>query len=1414
MRHDETNPESPVPALRPRFAELGAGLAAHGRYGEAAEAFDRALCEPGDSPSDSQLNELVALAYEQIGKQADAWRCYLLAVITAPDRALVLAPHVLALTDAVDRNALTTVLTDGRWNGILHNADVGHQARAAIATLLGYLALRSAEHLQAEAMFRRAVALADERADAWSGLGDVLVRTGHPEAALAAYQTARSAAQRAGDEEADYVGALGAVEALLLMGRPAEALDACPMDTQDNPSLTLRAHIAQSRALLATGRANQALQVVREAEALDVGSTDLVLLEALALIALHQNEDAIEVLGQALNRDPTHDQLQFRLIQARMEAQEDVSSIRGWLPEYLRNSAARTALLDDPTWQGRLDDGRACYFRAYLYECVGDVSAALAAIDRALELGLDAELPQPPEAPLRALRAGLLDASGDASAGRQARFEAGRDYYLRGEYATAAELFEQVLEADPAHRPTPWYLADSLTVLASQLSVQEAGTGSEQERLARRADVVWNRALRDGLPGDNEEWAYVVRAAVNSQLRRFTTNSDDLSWSSIAYLECALLRDRLLLKAWLWLARFYRDLDQLGAARRVVERLRSWYPEDLEVLEEAILLFSNSGFYNAALEATAERERVLMTTGVPESGLGRAIRAFCAFGSGRYEQASDLAEQAIAEAGGDMLAWVYEVAARARRMLGDAAGAVERATTLLRRCDPKNLEDRRTIAWALLETGRADEALRLFEDLEQRPTNDPRRFGEMGIGLARLQLGHLEAGERAVAAIINRAPHTQTLVYLDYGLRVVADYTHPRDDVQSAVTRLRDLVERRRDALSPTSDDDDYEGAISRSELERVLRRADEGPAEQASWMRAAARGGLARMAGDRNDWKSAATHYVELAANLRVFPEAALGLRQAAAAAAEQADEALRRGELDTADHYFGEIRAVVTTRPEIEDLHPALLIREELVRILRERSDPAAVTRLLRDVPERLLVETWSRTIPNVVGYWRVDDYLTTAEGMCTSNGSRQSLTAVRDGLRHYLDVYLRTGADEEVNSNLIPVVTPIVLELGEALIPPIATSTHWTSWRLFSDDIPAMRDRVKRQTGVTLTGVRVRESGYGPLSDAYQRFVNPDGAPSPPATAGWWRLFTDDLPAMRDRMKFETRRVRKSGYGAPPDAYRALIHDVPYGTGRSVAGWQFCPDLDAVSAAQHIAAPEPGTGRLGAWVPPEVAHRLQQQQIETWPNEQYVIYDLEAMLRRALDSFLKLDDVVQLVSEWREDAHLSELLDSVIHWDSHRDQCRLGWVVRALAQHNVPLNADSGVVDVIAEQGLADDLWALVSSIRCRLLPRTDLTQSKRVAVPAEFEAAASMREGRWHVPAVLGLDLLSRVRRAVAGLSRAGHPLVLITQRAELRPLLSDLLATEPNDVLVVTPDALSRSGGQRSSAVEPAVQTKP
>jgi type III secretion protein V len=213
-------------------------------------------------------------------------------------------------------------------------------------------------------------------------------------------------------------------------------------------------------------------------------------------------------------------------------------------------------------------------------------------------------------------------------------------------------------------------------------------------------------------------------------------------------------------------------------------------------------------------------------------------------------------------------------------------------------------------------------------------------------------------------------------------------------------------------------------------------------------------------------------------------------------------------------------------------------------------------------------------------------------------------------------------------------IPVVTPIVLEVSDALVPFV--DSRQDGGKFLYELIPFMRDGLFVELGVRFPGVRAR------------------GNP-----------------------------------GLPPGAYQIQINEVPVVTGQATLGHILVNDtVDRLKLMniEGFEAVNPATRQPAAWVPEQNKEMLEAAGLTTWDVPGYIILHLASVLRRQAREFLGVQEVQSMLDQLEKafPAIVKEVVPKVVN------VLKLTDVLGRLVEEEISIRDMRGILQAIAEHG----------------------------------------------------------------------------------------------------------------------------
>ncbi len=240
------------------------------------------------------------------------------------------------------------------------------------------------------------------------------------------------------------------------------------------------------------------------------------------------------------------------------------------------------------------------------------------------------------------------------------------------------------------------------------------------------------------------------------------------------------------------------------------------------------------------------------------------------------------------------------------------------------------------------------------------------------------------------------------------------------------------------------------------------------------------------------------------------------------------------------------------------------------------------------------------------------------------------------------------------EQINPDselFIPVVTPIVLEVSDAVVPYV--DSRQDGGKFLFELVPFMRDGLFVELGVRFPGVRAR------------------GNP-----------------------------------GLPPGAYQIQINEVPVVTGQATLGHILVNDtVDRLRLmnVEGFDAVNPATRQPAAWVPEQNKDMLEAAGLTTWDVPGYMILHLASVLRRHAREFVGVQEVQTMLDQLEKafPAIVKEVVPKVV------TVLKLTDILGRLVEEEISIRDLRGILQALAEQGqLEADSVMLTEHVRSSL------------------------------------------------------------------------------------------------------------
>ena len=854
---------------------------------------------------------------------------------------------------------------------------------------------------------------------------------------------------------------------------------------------------------------------------------------------------------------------------------------------------------------------------------------ALRAVTRALALGIQGK-GKYPRAEADRLKAEILVKLGRQEEAVEAFSEAGEFFSWRetsDDNEEARKCFEAAIQLGAKEVSSFWRLAD--VYLGLSYNTTDDGT---KRRHVERGVAVWTAAARQVLPDESFYWAYATRSGLADQQVALLRGEDwrkriDLWWQASTMMERLLLNHDLRALDWSFLARSFSRLYLYQNALKATEKAFELDPDNLFVAEWRMLVLCDAGHFEEALKVIEHRLKLRDDPWV------YSILAWVKLHQERYQEAKDNIERAYPDIEQDRLSiWDLNLRATIYGMARDSDRAKQDWELIYKRMDQKDIGNLSSYANAAFSLGKREEAIQLL----QTPIllSDPlgRDSTLRDLGLVQLRSGQTDEGWKNLEEGVSLGKEVRSLNFY------VAECKEKLNlqDADRVASLVRGRVKVLEQSKTPEQELIEVYGSFGAKEHDKT-------------WIRVGIQASLARVYREEGQWLKASNLYKQLLAlgsitndDIPPFPEARRGLELCVNNVERLGEEAFKANQAHEAIQHYE--HALQLDEDSLRDetkkesaartasLHAKLALAMLDTQGVHAASNQfATALKLYHKIDEPDSVDQLADVVKSMlrdgVHYWKVHDalHLLTAD--------QEKAGTFRHDIATLFEItssYLEDRYDLSFKQFETPTVSPIILEIGEELIPEDASTENWS---LFTGLIPAMRRRIKEEMGLAVPGVRVRPWSSTPSQS----------------------LFRGD--------------------------YRILLDEVFVTNGSVPLDRKFCPGSraeleDAGIAIEGLESAEnPRTAEMGYWLDEQTAMQAAEHKLDLWDDPLvYVIEHLEAVLRRNLGNFLGIEEVQQLLDTWKENREAEKLIDSTLK--TAEDQLRFSRMLRELVNRQIPI------------------------------------------------------------------------------------------------------------------------------------------
>ena len=343
-------------------------------------------------------------------------------------------------------------------------------------------------------------------------------------------------------------------------------------------------------------------------------------------------------------------------------------------------------------------------------------------------------------------------------------------------------------------------------------------------------------------------------------------------------------------------------------------------------------------------------------------------------------------------------------------------------------------------------------------------------------------------------------------------------------------------------------------------------------------------------------------------------------------------------------------------------------------------------------------------------------------------------------------------KAKAQEGQSSQMMPVVTPIALEVAQDLVPLVDDTT---GSNFLNDLVPMMRDGLFYEIGVRFPGIRVRGN---------------DGDMGP----GSYLIMINEIPLIM----------------GTADQDKCLVNDTA--------------DRLKLIGIDAEPAQNPANGQTCAWIPMDARSFAEDSGLTTWDAPAYMILHLSAVLRKNASEFLGIQEVQNMLEQLEQafPALVKEVVPKAV------SPFQLTDILRRLVEEEVSVRDLRNILQALAEWGpVENDTVMLTEYVRAALKRyishKYTRGQSTLIVYLLDPQIEETVRSSVQHTSSgsYLALEpeitqeILSAVRNEVGNLPpSAQQPVILTTM--EIRRYFRKLVELEFPHLAVLSYQELS------------------
>lgn len=1363
-------------SLRTSYFELGRSLFKQKRYDQAEKAFQHALqVEEEDLenvPTKGELQLLLGRSYEKQNKFSKAVQSYLLGSLNSTEN---FSTYLTYANETLSRENAAQIYSwiEEIWLTTARKLTLNTKQETELDFFSGRLDLYLGKYEEAEKTFKRILSKASRvlKVNILEGLGEIYHKQGYREEAKEKLGDAISKIKknhlRANEIKLKYIQLLLEEQDYQYANEQLEEIKATKQGVKLLEKTTSK--FIEAQILYGLGKWENVIEILEEIPE-ELQNHLFFVIKINALLALHLYFRAYDEINRALQFDPLNETLLFFKIQCLIEGQIDIEKgVELFIEEdgYFDSISFDKKIVGNKLSEiikRRPNDGNTYFFQAFILHLAKSAEHKIDhAFKEAKRLGLKVDPQKADE--FRYPVIGLQILEGELAVSADKLIEASIAFHKAGErlgwqndhkkaclylektYQLLKRFdirFEDIVEKDGNFKLFYWNYTNSLL----HLSYIKSPPYADKTKLDKSLRL-WQASPIKVIENPRDYWGFHLIGIIHENLYRVGSEEGITElWKSLYYVERALIHKPEYNGVWTFAANCYHNVSLFYNSYHLIEEAISKNSSDLYALEEQTRIALNSGDFQEAKRGLDILNAKETNEHIQKKYLGWS--GFIDYHNQNYNSAIEKIEQYLASNPNDL--WGDSLIMESLWKSGRFFEAKEKAESLW------NLKDKVVYKGQGQELIFAKSAyiLGMLKESKQYVTvyldthnNIIDAYNDLC--LIQIRLNYWEEANKSFEYYLLNNRNIRRFKELVKELKILAQLPNDtpflnkdllNDKINQPDTGWKFRIDHRIQEVQ-------NEKVSPQKEIQEEIDRLLQQNCSESDFSMIGLKAGLARLELEDENLFAALKHYKELALINDIFPEASFGIEKVL-------DSIIQKHHYSftptATEKIITELRQSNYVQVEFEAKEQIVSLILCLVQNLENLAIQQLhqIISLIKKYPKlaEIFHQFIPKAIPKITHYWKLEELIDSVKKEHKHLLSWDILNALQDSLKNYWTNYINYSQSAE----MIPIVTPIAIELASNLIPEGSDS----EWPVFKKYIPELRTYFKQKYGVEIPGIRLRKN----LEIQANQYI----------------IIFDDIPLLIETLK---------------------------------DGKIFIPSLslfteDLKSSLNYFHAQHPFTGEEAAWIDESHKETLEAEKLIYWDDPfQYIIEHLKYILLGKLAHYHNIQSSYDYL-------HLFETKNSDLKKGIDQIKSDDGIIIlftkvlKELLSEKVPIISKEQILSSFDWKNAHNiELKKIAQKIRLKLKEhlRGNNPVFERVSLPKEVEKIIlnALKHNETHKtflamePEVIQ-EVLTKLQNLVGGFPSL-KSLVLEVENTEIRPYVKELIKLEFPDLIVVSKEEI-------------------